>query len=111
MPPAVRPEEQRRWGRLKPLRSGVLLRDARETAGLTLGQVCASFKTAVGVKMSASQLSDIERGIAPLALSRARQLAAVYGVDAGPIIEAILQDRLEDAGFTDFRVIVTVSSR
>jgi hypothetical protein len=58
--------------------------------------------------MSRAQLSDIERGIGPLSLRRARQLALVLGESFLEVVQAVLQDRVEAAGFS---VQVSVSSQ
>lgn len=61
----------------------------------------------VGIGMS--QLSDIECGVQPLSLRRARQLAGAYGSTFADVIAAILQQRVVDAGFGNLRVTITVA--
>lgn len=59
-----------------------------------------------GIHMS--QLSDFERGIQPISLRRAFQIANVLGVPFDDVLTEILQERLDDTGFTNLRVHVSV---
>lgn len=97
---AANSSEERRWGRTTRLRHGALLRAAREQAGMTAKEVCHR------CGISAAQLSDIERGIGPLSLRRANQIAKVLGQPFVEIVQAVLQDKLEAAGFCGMRVNV-----
>lgn len=93
--------EERRWGRAKPfVRQGELLRGLRVRAGLKPKEIC------LRLAMSKAQLSEIERGIKPVSLRRAKQFAAVLEVPCTQIIQAVLQDRLDAAGFDE--IVVTV---
>lgn len=92
--------EERRWARAKPLRQGAVFRAIRVSAGLKFRDVCSR------LKMDKSQLSDIERGIKPLPLRRAKQLAAVLDAPVTEIVQAVLQDHLEAEGVE--AVVVTV---
>jgi transcriptional regulator with XRE-family HTH domain len=56
--------------------------------------------------ISAAQLSDIERGIGTLSLRRANQISKVLGQPFLEIVQAVLQNKLEDAGFCDVSVNV-----
>lgn len=94
--------DERRAGRVRPLRSGVALRAIRERVGITPRDICAR------IGISKSQLSDIERGIQAVSLRRARQFAAVFEVPLEDVIEALLQERLSEAGFENLEVHVTV---
>jgi transcriptional regulator with XRE-family HTH domain len=91
--PAMNRSEERRWGRTTRLRGGALLRAARESAGVTAKEICRQ------TGMSVAQLSDIERGIGPLSLKRANQIANALKQPFVEIVQAILQDKLEEAGF------------
>jgi transcriptional regulator with XRE-family HTH domain len=93
--------EARRWGRVKPLRSGQMLRSARESRHISQKDLAAK------VEISVAQLSDIERGIETLSLKRARQLATVLEIPFPEVLSQVLQDRLNEAGFSDLRVTVT----
>jgi transcriptional regulator with XRE-family HTH domain len=95
-----RTDDDRRWGRLKPLRHGSILRSLREESGLSQKQVCQA------IGMSPAQLSDVERGIAPLSLRRANQLSKVIGKPFAEVVRAVLQDRIEDAGFEALQVVI-----
>lgn len=97
--PELNRAEERRWGRKPPLRHGKFLRAARESTGKTAKEVCRE------TGMSVAQLSDVERGIGPLSLKRARQLSKVLRQPFHEIVQAILQDHVEDAGF-NFEVMV-----
>lgn len=92
---------ERRWGRTRPLRQGAVFRAIRESAGLKLKDV------SLRLQMGKAQLSDIERGIKPLPLRRAKQLAVVLDTSVAEIVQAVLQDRVEAAGFDEV-VVVTV---
>lgn len=93
--------EERRWGRAKPLLAGPLLRHLREAAGITQRRLCER------IGMTPSQLSDIERGIQQISLRRAAQVAGVLGDSfLFGVLAAILQDKLEEAGFGHLRVVV-----
>lgn len=97
----MNPAEERRWGRTKPfVRQGELLRGLRVQAGLSLRQI------SLRLAMSRAQLSEIERGIKPISLRRAKQIAGVLEVPCTQIIQAVLQDRLDAAGFEE--IVVTV---
>lgn len=95
--------EERRWNRTKVLRHGTLIRIARERAGLTAGQVCRR------ADISKGQLSDIERGIGTLSLHRVPRLAAAVHGSVLEIIQAIFQDRIEEAGLEG--IVVKVEYR
>jgi transcriptional regulator with XRE-family HTH domain len=96
--------EARRWGRARILRSGVVLRAAREERKLTQRELC------VRIGISTPQLSDIERGIGTLSLRRARQLADALELPFDQLVARVLQDRLDQAGLTHLRVTVSVVS-
>lgn len=92
--------EERRWGRAKLLRVGGLLKRLREAHGDSPRQLCEL------IAMTQGQLSDIERGIKPLTLRRAKQLYLKYGAtsELDEIVCQILQEKLEEVGFTHLRV-------
>jgi transcriptional regulator with XRE-family HTH domain len=92
--------EERRWGRTRLLRHGSLLRAARERSEKSAKDICMQ------CGISAAQLSDIERGIGPLSLRRANQIAKALGQSFAEIVQAVLQDRVDEAGFD---LIVSVS--
>lgn len=94
--------EKRRRGQAAPLHAGQLIRQLREQAKLTPRQLCRQ------IAMNLSQLSDIERGIQHLTLRRARQMATVFGSSFEEVVRLVLQDKLQEAGFTDLRVNVSV---
>lgn len=92
--------EERRRGRVALLAYGPLVRAAREAAGLSPKQLCAC------IDMSLAQLSDIERGIGSLSLRRVRQLADALHLPEADVLAGVLQERLNEAGFSKFRVQV-----
>lgn len=60
------------------LRQGsCLLPDIRKSRGKTQEQVCNALKKELGVEMSPSYFSRIEKGIAPLTLLQARAICIV----------------------------------
>lgn len=82
------------------LRHGHLLRALREEAGLSQARLCQR------IGMSPAQLSEVERGLQPLSLRRANQISKVLGSSFAEVVQAVLQDRVEDAGFSDLQVSV-----
>jgi transcriptional regulator with XRE-family HTH domain len=56
------------------------------------------------IGMGQSQLSDIERGIQTMSLRRACQMAGVFEASIQEMLEQLVTEKLEDAGFTNFRV-------
>lgn len=79
------------------------MKAARESKRVSNKDLCTA------LDMRPSQLSDIERGIASLALRRAWQISRHLGADFAQVIAAILQERLHEAGFTELRVSITSS--
>lgn len=96
--------EKRRRGQAAPLHAGQLIRQIREQAKLTPRQLCRE------IAMNLGQLSDIERGIQHLSLRRARQMATVFGSPFDEVVRLVLQDKVQEAGFTDLRVKISVAS-
>lgn len=92
--------DERRWGRAKPLKAGAVLRAIRERAQLSSKELCSR------ICMNLGQLSDVERGIQPLSLRRAKQLADVFPDSSTEIVQAALQDKLDAAGFESLSVHV-----
>jgi transcriptional regulator with XRE-family HTH domain len=93
---------ERRWGKRKLLRHGALLRALRESSGRTQKEMCKLFG------MSEAQLSEIERGIGTLSLRRAHTMSVALGEPLLEIVQAVLLDRLEEAGF-DLTITVSVA--
>lgn len=96
--------DQRRWGKAKLLRSGQLVRELRESAGITAKVICST------IGMAPGQLSDIERGIQSISLRRAHQIAEVLEKPVDHILAEILREKLVEAGFryTDVEVTTNV---
>lgn len=95
--------DERRWGRLAVLRSGQLLRELRELRQMSPKDLCTR------INMTQAQLSDIERGIQPLSLRRARQMSVVLEAPFDEIVAELLKEKLADAGFDELSVLVTAN--
>lgn len=59
--------------------------------------------------MSPAQLSEVERGLQPLSLRRANQISKVLGSSFAEVVQAVLQDRVEAAGFCELQVSVALN--
>jgi len=90
----------RRWGRLPRFCSGQILRDARESASLTLRVV----SDVTGI--ASCSISDMERGIAATPLHHVHVLCEALQLDRAKLIEAILQDKLLEVGLIGYAVCV-----
>lgn len=87
----------------KPLKAGQLVRKARLEVQMTPRILCNR------IGMTVAHLSDIERGIQHLSLRRAQQMANVFGLPFDQIVASVLQDRLDEVGFANLKVIVQVA--
>lgn len=97
--------DNRRRGRKPQLaRTGKVLRAARQRSNLALRSVSER------LNVSSAQLSDMERGISPTSLQRVRLISEVLGIPRVTLVNAILQDRLDEAGLDDIVVRARVQA-
>jgi len=93
--------DDRRWGRVPRFQcSGKILRDARESASLTLRVVSDS------TGIAGCSISDMERGIVATPLHHVHVLCRSLKLDQAKLVEAILQDKLFEVGLLGFEVRV-----
>lgn len=96
---------QRRLGQVRPLQAGLLIRELRESVGVTKNKLCAE------IGMTLGQLSDIERGIQTVSLRRAYQISEALGVAVDKVVEEIVRDKLFEAGFRQVDMKIVIEKR